>query len=293
MTHHGSVFKQFRQNRGFTQKAAAKGIVSPQFLAKFENGESDITFTNLNKLLQRIFVSWREYIRKCDCSQIDQLDLFDATINQLLFQKNFYSMKKMKQKYELLYQSEHINVYQHFSILIDVVLSLAEISPSLSENRLLILKNHLLTIENWGDYENFLFGSLIYFFSVDEVKLYCPRLLKKMAKNSTRIEDAANCPLSMKLNIISFYIRNKEYYEAKQWIDTATKELIPNDPDNLFEKIMLQYKSGIIAIYLGDDSGIKHCEQCIQIFDLIDDYEVIVNSMYAELQSVITEKERG
>lgn len=61
MENFGEIFHKLRINKGFNLKQAADNIVSPQFLGRFEKGQSDITTTNLYLLLQKINITPEEF----------------------------------------------------------------------------------------------------------------------------------------------------------------------------------------------------------------------------------------
>src|SRR5699024_10191772 len=61
MKNYGTTFRTFRQNKGYTLKQVATGIVSVSFLSKFERGDSDISFSTMGDLLDRIMVTFEEF----------------------------------------------------------------------------------------------------------------------------------------------------------------------------------------------------------------------------------------
>ena len=58
---HGEFIKKIRQEKHLTQKELAAGILSKNFLSKFERGESKITSEIFLKLLERLNVSLDEF----------------------------------------------------------------------------------------------------------------------------------------------------------------------------------------------------------------------------------------
>lgn len=57
----GQIFKYFRRTKHITLKEASQGIVSIPFLSRFENGLTDISFSHLLELLNRINVQLSEF----------------------------------------------------------------------------------------------------------------------------------------------------------------------------------------------------------------------------------------
>lgn len=57
----GPVFKAFRESKGYQAQEVAEGIVSVQFLRRFEKGEADIRLSNFSLLLGRINVSFNDF----------------------------------------------------------------------------------------------------------------------------------------------------------------------------------------------------------------------------------------
>ncbi|WP_186603328.1 MULTISPECIES: helix-turn-helix transcriptional regulator [unclassified Streptococcus] len=62
MPHHfGKVFRQLREKRDLSIKAAAGEVVSAQFLGRFERGESSISLENFSRLLITIGLDWVDF----------------------------------------------------------------------------------------------------------------------------------------------------------------------------------------------------------------------------------------
>lgn len=57
----GQTFKQLRELRGLSLKETASGVVSPQFLARFERGEKGISLENFSRLLIVLGLEWNDF----------------------------------------------------------------------------------------------------------------------------------------------------------------------------------------------------------------------------------------
>ena len=58
----GGTFRLLRKSKHLSLDAVGKGIVTTSFLSRFERGQYDISVQNLNRLLERINVTWSEFV---------------------------------------------------------------------------------------------------------------------------------------------------------------------------------------------------------------------------------------
>lgn len=168
---YGETFRKIRKSKGFTVKEVTDGIVSPQFLNKFEKGDSKITVDNLTLLLNRIFMSWKEFMQIHDGNTLDQLEKFSNVANQLIYSKKYYELDQLAKQFEKAYESDGFAKDLHLSLIIKAGFYY-NINKTISDQDIKSIRKHLQQIDNWYEYENFIFGSFIHFFPAEDVMLY-------------------------------------------------------------------------------------------------------------------------
>ncbi|ADG40196.1 MULTISPECIES: helix-turn-helix domain-containing protein [Leuconostoc] len=157
MTEIGEVFRIFRTGKNITLKEASKNIVSYPFLSKFERGLTDISFTHLLELLDRINVQLSEFEFL--------YQKYNANNNDLL-----PSFQKAYQTGDTTTLKNHLRIWQHkqgsFAKLqvIQIKMMLATLNvASINHDELLVLEAYFKNIRNWTFFELYLFGHAIPF----------------------------------------------------------------------------------------------------------------------------------
>ncbi|WP_367301225.1 helix-turn-helix domain-containing protein [Leuconostoc carnosum] len=152
MTKIGEIFKIFRTGKNITLKEASQNIVSYPFLSRFERGLTDISFTHLLELLDRINVQLSEF--------------------EFLYQKNNSEKNDLLPSFQNAYQSgdvstlrDHLRIWQGQSgkfaelQVIHIKMMLTTLNAaSITANDLLLLENYFKSIQNWTFFELYLFG---------------------------------------------------------------------------------------------------------------------------------------
>ena len=105
---HGEFIKKIRKEKYLTQKELAEGILSKNFLSKFERGESKITSEIFMNLLERLNVSLDEF-EQLVTSKHSQKE-FLQKLRQLLSQREY--MKFLSQFLQNIFQpSQYQNTF--------------------------------------------------------------------------------------------------------------------------------------------------------------------------------------
>lgn len=152
MTEIGEIFKIFRTGKNITLKEASQNIVSYPFLSKFERGLTDISFTHLLELLDRINVQLSEF--------------------EFLYSKYHAGNNDLLPSFQSAYQSgdivtlkNHLRIWQRkqgkFAELqvIQIKMMLSTLNAdSITKEDILTLETYFKNIRNWTFFELYLFG---------------------------------------------------------------------------------------------------------------------------------------
>lgn len=250
----GPIFKNLREEKGYSLKEVASDIVSIPTLSNFENGHSDIKLTNFVLLLNRIQLTHDEFM-------IHYSDEGIVEINQLIRDSRLFSgkdmdksaMYKLKDKYLDLYIKTNNPIYLHGSILF----ALYSGGPtSLQKSDIEILYNYLKTVETWGKYEIFLFNYTSYIFSRENIIELMPYFLKQaQAYHAFPQVDLHEIYLNQALSFVMI----EEMQQAEKIMnvfDTSVDELEVSD---LGKRLLGKFVWGLIKLSKGDSSGEKEC----------------------------------
>src|SRR5699024_7021743 len=98
MEHYGATFRTFRQNKGYTLKQVATGIVSISFLSKFERGDSDISFSVMIALLDRMMVTYEEFYFLHNAGKSNAIEEFFRVSGKAYMTRDIPTLLTLKQQ---------------------------------------------------------------------------------------------------------------------------------------------------------------------------------------------------
>ena len=280
MENFGATYKMIRKNKGFTMKEAAAGVVSTQSLAKFEKGETSISVNNLNGLLNNILVSWKELMNFHNGNNLDSLDTFDMKMQPIIYSNDYYRIEKEVNKLLENYEKHgQIKDYHAASLLQFVYYNLIEKETPTEGTE--SISNYLKQIDQWYQYENYLFASALTRLPEEEVKLYYKRVSKYFKKRKDRGLEDSKLVLELYYLTLSRFLHDRNLEESVKVVNHF-EELVDvrNDPTFLFPSIILKHKKGSLRILQGDsEGGAQEIKDCIHALELIGGYQGVINSM--------------
>ncbi|MDT2739246.1 helix-turn-helix domain-containing protein [Enterococcus canintestini] len=287
---YGETFRKIRKSKGFTVKEVTDGIVSPQFLNKFEKGDSKITVDNLTLLLNRIFMSWKEFMQIHDGNTLDQLEKFSNVANQLIYSKKYYELDQLAKQFEKAYESDGFAKDLHLSLIIKAGFYY-NINKTISDQDIKSIRKHLQQIDNWYEYENFIFGSFIHFLPAEDVMLYYKRVARNFERQRKEHIDDRPETVQLITFIVSFFVDRRRLDLAQEVINESREYMeVDDDPTDLFYRVIYKSKVALIKILQGNVAeGKAECEGCIQALKLIGNYPTTINSLFIDLNKALSE----
>ena len=219
----GQTFKQLRELRGLSLKETASGVVSPQFLARFERGEKGISLENFSRLLIVLGLEWNDFAtiyanNGGDCLEFPAIELAKHI-------KNEEDIIKYLPEYEKLFD----NYLTDNKLQADILLKTIKLNyyPTKDKSDETVAKiqniiNHLMSSETFNSAE-----LEIYYRIVN----HCPmELVNHMAKQLLFMyKQSANTDTYIRiLNGLTFtakHFSEQGYYNKADEIINKVKEL--------------------------------------------------------------------
>ena len=257
---HGEFIKKIRQEKHLTQKELAEGILSKNFLSKFERGESKITSEIFLNLLERLNVSLDEF-EQLVISKHSQKE-FLQKLETFKSQKDGYLLENLKAEEKELFQSDRNRRHLHNQILVEAHLQYLQ-GKNFDVKQKRVIQSYLFEVEEWGDYEWELFGNIVFCLSTEETHLYLDSIFRKarLGKHDT-MHKRMLCRI-----LLNIFLEDIEANpsEASQ-VEAYLTELL-QDEEFYYEKIRFYYLQGILHIYQGHvEKGKLECMKMIDIF---------------------------
>ncbi len=257
---HGEFIKKIRQEKHLTQKELAEGILSKNFLSKFERGESKITSEIFLNLLERLNVSLDEF-EQLVTSKHSQKE-FLQKLETFKSQKDRYLLENLKAEEKQLFQSDRNRRHLHNQILVEVHLQYLQ-GKNIDVKQKRVIQSYLFEVEEWGDYEWELFGNIVFCLSTKETHLYLDSIFRKarLGKHDT-MHKRMLCRILLNIFLEDIEANSSEASQVEVYLT----ELL-QDEEFYYEKIRFYYLQGILHIYQGYvEKGKLECMKMIEIF---------------------------
>ncbi|WP_086349525.1 helix-turn-helix domain-containing protein [Candidatus Enterococcus clewellii] len=277
----GQVFKEIRERKGLKVTETAEGIVSPQFLRKFERGDSNISLSNYFLLMNRMNASTEEFIHEWQGDMVDswlrnvehELDIIGHSSNSLAFKKliNSYEEKYRETKEERFYHVAIVskNIYNTiFTASFDVDMG--------------VITNYLREVEEWGRYEFFLATYAQMPFEADELLLRTEQVFRRKIDKHMVLQHQV---IDFLLHVAAHFIRLNQLTHAENILimyrdsDSARKDLYSLPFDAYAE-----FLRGLLLIKKNEPAGIECCQQIITFF-----HQTVHHTDYANRLNMVYE----
>lgn len=278
MQHYGTTFRTFRKNKGYTLKHVAEKIVSVSFLSKFERGDSDISFSTLVELLNRIMVTHEEFYFTHHSGKTNAIEEFFNAAEEAYLNSDLNTITQMKKAALKEYEQTNHVPYHCNVLLLEVYTCMIENSPiSVKHSALHILTNYLFDIEVWGYYELRLYNSTLFLLPPNLVIIFSKTVHDK-SKSLKKLPVLHKILIRILLNTVTYLTggQNPDFSyekETRMFIDYLENSEIPET--DLYARVALIQANGYLQIRLNQTAkGIETINRTISIYKELDALEL-------------------
>ncbi|MDI9469078.1 MAG: helix-turn-helix transcriptional regulator [Bacillota bacterium] len=272
----GRAFKEIRQKKGFKARDVAEGIVSVQFLRRFEKGEADIRLSNFYELLKKINLSFEDFMYLCHEGTLDRaLNELDAHLDHAILNGDSILLVNLMKEYEQSYKKTGEIRFLHFNIICKIYYNRL-FNPDFEIDRSIIL-SYLDRCETWTKYEFFIANHAVHTFDMDA--LYNLTILALDNKNGSR--ELHHFALDFCFHATAALIGNNRDDDARSVLhhyynNTSVKKILPQ----LSFNIAMRFLEGILLVKEDEDEGHRICNEIINFYKDTIGYEEYANSMH-------------
>lgn len=257
----GKIFQEIREKKNQSIIDTSEGIVTPQFLRKYERENGDIRFSNLIQLLNRLNVTIDEFIFEIDESLDIWLYEIEEEIDQAYHAGNSFLLKKFVEKQERYYQQTEESRFLFASIIGKRFYNYIFL-PSYTVD-LTPIADYLRETETWGKFEFFLITYNEDLFKPEEAYFYATRLMKQ-DQGSFEVKKWRHDAV---LHLARYLIDQNHLVEAEAIMTSYLKRLTPNrDLKYLHYDLYAKFVYGLLLVKKKDPAGKRQCERIIEIF---------------------------
>ncbi|RMC51800.1 Rgg/GadR/MutR family transcriptional regulator [Lactobacillus sp. ESL0228] len=265
MNNFGNSLRNIREAKGITIKQAAKNIVTPAFLSKFERGESEISFSRLLKILDHMNVDINEFILETNDFEEHPQRKFLKKLIDAANNKSITIFDNLEKNEALLYTKDDNLRHKHNILLCHLYKSEITNTPPEKDDWMPI-KNYLMGVEDWAYYEFLLYANSLYFLPTEIIELVSKSAYQKGMRYLS-LNDNKNGLIDTLLNTIETLLTRNETKLVIVYIKLC--ENLIQSPDLMFERVRLIFYKGALQYLTGDSElGISKMNEAIQIMQL-------------------------
>lgn len=239
----GELYRELRIARGLKLKDVTTDGLSLAQLSKFENGQTMLSADRLLMAIEGIHMTFAEFGHAVNDYQETVFLQLRNKIITLCGKQDIDGLKKLVEEYK---DYESYGVYNRLNVLAikDSIYSLDN-TYVVEEEEIEFLTKYLYDIEEWTEYELYIFGSTMTLLSTEDLIFLGKAFIKrdKLYRTLTSNNTAAKTAL---LNLISVLVERDGFYYATYFIETLEKLLMFNDTlfitSLTFFKLIIDYK---------------------------------------------------
>lgn len=275
MKYMGEIVRNFRISRGLTLKEVCSENFSVAQLSKFERGDSEITFSKLLIILERMNISMEEFMFSLKDFELGDLELLLQQLNQHHLSQNIRQLERMIEYEDKLFH-ETKNKYHHLnSIMIKAMLQDVDTTFCVNETEKDIITDYLLGTDEWCYYEMILFANTIHLFNTNMLVMLSKEMVTKTVYYK---EIGKNRKILIKtlINITIILLERRALAESLKLMKQI--ERLINKETYLYEKNVFMYVKGFYYYQKGDiETGKSIMQEAIHIFEVLESTNLAEN----------------
>ncbi|MBZ1352663.1 helix-turn-helix domain-containing protein [Streptococcus sp. LPB0406] len=261
----GKTLRFIRTSKQVSINKLADDVISKSQLSRFERGESEISCSKLNHLLNKLNTSFDEFLIINRGFSDDDFKIMINEIRDSTASSDIQNLIKILESY----QNKDKSTLKNFEItLLKSILNnySKDIYPSKSELDELV--DYLFKVEHWGYYEMSLFGNCFRQLTYQTIFSLTKELLNKI-RYYIRAESNKRLVIQLTINCLIVSI-DKEYFENARYL-LKKVECLLNSETSFYEKTVFIYASGYLLYKEGNLDGKDKMLDALNVFKILSE----------------------
>ncbi|OFI46301.1 hypothetical protein BG262_04605 [Floricoccus penangensis] len=241
----GIFFREIRKARKLTLKDISDQNITAAQLSKFERGISNLTFDRLFSVIDSLNMSIEEFAYAMNGYELNNFQSFIMEIENAYDRKDEFHLLKMK---EQLFLVENATTDDRIKrVLVESHLWklnwFLKTDYKVNRQDAKYVADYLMSIDEWTNYEVYLFNEIIYFISIDTVNVLAREMIFRNSFYQDILENKKTVLICL-LNIYNVMIHtgNKD---TSRFFRKKIKEILPSNSNYLYEKISFDCSKAI------------------------------------------------
>lgn len=274
MKEYGETLRQIREHKGLTMKEVAEGICSISFLSKFERGDSDITLGLFTRVLEKLMLSFDEFLFVHHDFQNSQLEQFFKAVSNAYKQSDSDALRKLKEQETKKWQQFGVETYQYHVLMLHMyegILDNKAMDGEVNKEDIQRLADYFFRVEVWGHYEFMLYNATMFFLETETV-LQLSRTAYEKSIRYQQFQKVNDVIGTILMNTITYLLgpvtdfTNDMRFQGELTEFFSYLNALSLPENKLFERTNLMQLQGAYDLRLGEyEHGIAKIRKAIHI----------------------------
>lgn len=277
----GELFRDLRIARGLKLKDVARDNLSVSQLSKFENGQTMLAADKLLIAISGIHMSLAEFGYALNQYKEDDFYQLSNKIQELHAQMNLEGLKILLEK------SKDSEEYETYNQLQQIVIksSIFSLAPTMtiSKKETDFLTEYLFSIEEWTEYEVYIFGNTLNILS-DEDLIFLGKAFIERDKFYLSIPHYKRRVEVVTINLTLTLIERRQLYHASYFMEKLDNLITYQD---MFAAVVLKFMRKILAYLNGQSVTVEEIRNYIDLVEEVGG-SVIANLLKIGLDQILS-----
>lgn len=267
----GELYRELRIARGLKLKDVARENLSVSQLSRFENGQSMLAADKLLIAISGIHMTFSEFGHAINNYQEPKTFQLSTKIAELYNKQDIEGLKALLESEK---DSEAFDVYNRLNELI-IKTYIYNLDPTyvISEEEKNFLTSYLYEIEEWTEFELFIFGNTMSILSESDL-IFLGKAFVERDKLYLSLPSHKKNAEVVFLNLIMLLISYRKIYQANYFIECLERILTYQD---MFATTCINFFKKIITYLNGNSDDISELEYFIKCVEGIGNPTIVAS----------------
>lgn len=263
----GKVFKLIRESKNMSLKEVAGDYVTSAQLSRFENGKSNLSVDTFFYCLKRMNTSGGEFTTLYDVYYQSEDISLSKELHKAIELHNINFFNHQIDVYTKQYQATNSASDRLMIAILHTFKQRCDDSYIIPESDKTFIADYLLSIDDWGIYELWIFGNCARVLSSKSLEILGMEVInrtqfyKNIAENRKRVQKVL-------LNVVGHLLDRQEERASIKFLRVLDDmDILETD---LLERLLLKFNKAYLGYIQGRKESIQVMEQCKIIADFLN-----------------------
>lgn len=263
LTNIGQVFKEIRISRGLGLKELCDNDISISSLSNFERGKTDISFTKFMKLIEKVNISYDEFMYMIKNDRVMQQKQFFKNLRKYVSESDQEKILLLSKKEKKKFKETNLDFHLVNTSLVELHYNRMN-NMKINSNLVKIISDYLLKQDHWFYYDVALINNSMFCVPYDDM-VGLSKLVSKKLSWYIDMSEKHNEIVLLYINLSIYMIEKGDRNKSKRLIKTVVDYI--KDTDWLYEINKIRFIQGMWEIRVGEVSvGEMLCQSSINTF---------------------------